>query len=188
MAVQVPSISCCVLKHHNLFYQIHNALAFNLDACCHLALCLRLVPFHLSFFPTTKIYFYFMNKKFYTPLMSVFFSFLFWQNFILFISLVLPSIGSNYNYAQHTVPLCSLFSADVSLIGKIFITLIANIGKCGVSSFFPLGAVYTFDKTGLILHLRAISNFKFCAKQLYEIYIYIYRTCYKVLMIYFQLF
>ncbi len=46
MAVPVPSISCCVLIHHNLFYQIQNALAFNRDTCCHLALCLRLLPFH----------------------------------------------------------------------------------------------------------------------------------------------
>jgi hypothetical protein len=38
MAVPVPSISCCVLNHHNLFYQIHNALAFNWEMCCHLAL------------------------------------------------------------------------------------------------------------------------------------------------------
>ncbi len=29
MAVPVPSISCCVLIHNNLFYQIQNALAFN---------------------------------------------------------------------------------------------------------------------------------------------------------------
>jgi hypothetical protein len=29
MAVPVPSISFCVLNHHNLFYQIQNALAFN---------------------------------------------------------------------------------------------------------------------------------------------------------------
>ncbi len=46
MAVPVPSISCCVLNHHNLFYHIHNALAFNRDMCCHLALCLWLLPFH----------------------------------------------------------------------------------------------------------------------------------------------
>ncbi len=46
MAVPVPSISCCVLNHHNLFYQIQNALPFNRDTCCHLALCLRLLPFH----------------------------------------------------------------------------------------------------------------------------------------------
>jgi hypothetical protein len=46
MAVPVPSISCCVLNHHNLFYQIQNALAFNRDTCCHLALCLWLLPFH----------------------------------------------------------------------------------------------------------------------------------------------
>ncbi len=37
MAVPVPSISCCVLNQHN-FYQIQNALAFNRDMCCHLAL------------------------------------------------------------------------------------------------------------------------------------------------------
>jgi hypothetical protein len=46
MAVPVPSISCCGLNHHNLFYQIHNALTFNWDKCCHLVLCLRLLPFH----------------------------------------------------------------------------------------------------------------------------------------------
>jgi hypothetical protein len=46
MAVPVPSISSCVLNHHNLFYQIQNALAFNRDTCCHLALCLWLLPFH----------------------------------------------------------------------------------------------------------------------------------------------
>ncbi len=39
MAVPVPSISCCVLNHHDLFYQIQNALDFNRDTCCHLALC-----------------------------------------------------------------------------------------------------------------------------------------------------
>jgi hypothetical protein len=44
MAVPVPSISCCVLNHHNVFYQIQNAIAFNQDACCHLALCLQLLP------------------------------------------------------------------------------------------------------------------------------------------------
>jgi hypothetical protein len=46
MAVPVPSISCFVLNHHSLFYQIQNALAFNWDMCCHLALCLQLLPFH----------------------------------------------------------------------------------------------------------------------------------------------
>jgi hypothetical protein len=50
MAVPVPSISCCVLNHHNLFYQIQSALAFNRDTCCHLALCLLLLPFHSSEF------------------------------------------------------------------------------------------------------------------------------------------
>ncbi len=49
-AVPVPSISYCVLNHHNLFYQIQNALAFNQDTCCHLALCLRLLPFQFLFF------------------------------------------------------------------------------------------------------------------------------------------
>ncbi len=43
-AVPVPSISCCVLNHHNLFYQIQNALPFNRDTCCHLAHCLQLLP------------------------------------------------------------------------------------------------------------------------------------------------
>ncbi len=36
MAVPVPSMSCCVLNHHNLFYQIQNALAFHWDLCYHL--------------------------------------------------------------------------------------------------------------------------------------------------------
>jgi hypothetical protein len=48
MAVPVPRISCCVLNHHNLFYQIQNGLAFNWDTCCHLALCLWLL---LTFTP-----------------------------------------------------------------------------------------------------------------------------------------
>jgi hypothetical protein len=48
MTVPVPSISCCVLNRHNLFYQIHNALAFNRDMYCHIALCLRLPPFHFN--------------------------------------------------------------------------------------------------------------------------------------------
>ncbi len=42
MAVPVPSRRCCVLNHHNLFYPIQNALAFNWDTCCHLALCLQM--------------------------------------------------------------------------------------------------------------------------------------------------
>jgi hypothetical protein len=46
MAVPVPSISCCVLNQHNIFYQVQNALAFNWDMCCLLALYLRLLPFH----------------------------------------------------------------------------------------------------------------------------------------------
>jgi hypothetical protein len=48
MAVTVPSISCCVLNQHNLFYQIQNELAFNWDTCYHLALCLQLLPFHCN--------------------------------------------------------------------------------------------------------------------------------------------
>jgi hypothetical protein len=48
MAVPVPSISCCVLSHYNLLYQIQNALAFNWDTCCHLAVCLQLLPFHCT--------------------------------------------------------------------------------------------------------------------------------------------
>jgi hypothetical protein len=46
MAVPVPSVSYWVLNHHNLFYQIRNALAFNQDMCSHLALFLWLLPFH----------------------------------------------------------------------------------------------------------------------------------------------
>jgi hypothetical protein len=46
MAVPVPSISCCVLNHHNLVYQIQDALAFYPDTCCNLALFLWMLPFH----------------------------------------------------------------------------------------------------------------------------------------------
>ncbi len=49
MAVPIPSISCCVLNHHNLFYQIQNVLAFKWDMCCHLALCLQLLPFNYKY-------------------------------------------------------------------------------------------------------------------------------------------
>jgi hypothetical protein len=48
MAVPVPSKSCCVLNHDNLFYQIQNALAFKQDMCCHLVLCLQLLRFHYA--------------------------------------------------------------------------------------------------------------------------------------------
>ncbi len=41
-----PKYKLLCFKHHNLFYQIQNALAFNRDICCHLALCLQLLPFH----------------------------------------------------------------------------------------------------------------------------------------------
>jgi hypothetical protein len=41
-----PKYKCYVLNHHNLFDQIQNALAFNWDMWCHLALCLWLLPFH----------------------------------------------------------------------------------------------------------------------------------------------
>ncbi len=46
MAVPVPSISCCVLNHHDLSYQLQNALFFNRYMCCHLELCLWLLPFN----------------------------------------------------------------------------------------------------------------------------------------------
>jgi hypothetical protein len=46
MVVPAPSISCRVLNHHNSFYQIQNAQAFNRNTCCHLVLCLQLLPFH----------------------------------------------------------------------------------------------------------------------------------------------
>ncbi len=59
MALPVPSISCFVLNHHNLFYQTHNALAFNRDMCCHLALCLWLLPFHWS----NKMFYVVFEKK-----------------------------------------------------------------------------------------------------------------------------
>ncbi len=36
----------CFKLENNLFCQIKNALAFNRDMCCHLVLCLRLLPFH----------------------------------------------------------------------------------------------------------------------------------------------
>jgi hypothetical protein len=49
MAVPIPSISCCVLNHHNLFYQIQNVLAFKWDMCCHLALCLQLLPLYYKY-------------------------------------------------------------------------------------------------------------------------------------------
>ena len=41
-----PMYKLLCLNHHNLFYQIRNVLAFNWDMCCHLALCLWLLPFH----------------------------------------------------------------------------------------------------------------------------------------------
>ncbi len=41
-----PSISCCIFNKHNFFYKEQNALAFNWDMCCHLALCLQLIIFH----------------------------------------------------------------------------------------------------------------------------------------------
>ncbi len=48
MEVPVQSISSWDLKHHNLFFQIQNALAFNWDTCCHLTLSLPLLRFHRS--------------------------------------------------------------------------------------------------------------------------------------------
>jgi hypothetical protein len=41
-----PKYKLLCFIYHNLFYQIQNALAFNWDTCCHLALCLWLLPFH----------------------------------------------------------------------------------------------------------------------------------------------
>ncbi len=55
MAVPVPSISFCVLNHLNIFYQIQNALAFNQDTCCCLALYLRLLPFHWLVIPRFRV-------------------------------------------------------------------------------------------------------------------------------------
>jgi hypothetical protein len=40
----------CFKLENNLFCQIKNALAFNRDTCCHLVLCLRLLPFHCNTF------------------------------------------------------------------------------------------------------------------------------------------
>ncbi len=54
MAVPFKSKSCCILNYHNLFYQIQNALTFNWDMCCHLVLCLWLLPFHYA--PRCVIY------------------------------------------------------------------------------------------------------------------------------------
>ncbi len=33
MVVSIPSTSCCVLNHHNIFCKVHNALAFDRDTC-----------------------------------------------------------------------------------------------------------------------------------------------------------
>jgi hypothetical protein len=46
MAVPVPSISSCVSLQLKNFCKEKNTLAFNRDRCCHLVLCLRLIPFH----------------------------------------------------------------------------------------------------------------------------------------------
>jgi hypothetical protein len=41
-----PKYKLLCLYHLNLFYQIQAALVFNRDTCCHLVLCLWLLPFH----------------------------------------------------------------------------------------------------------------------------------------------
>ena len=46
MAVPVPSISWCVSYQLKEICNEKNALAFNRDRCCHLVLCLQLIPFH----------------------------------------------------------------------------------------------------------------------------------------------
>ncbi len=41
-----PKYTLLRFKPPWLFYQIQNALSFNQDTCCHLVLCLWLLPFH----------------------------------------------------------------------------------------------------------------------------------------------
>jgi hypothetical protein len=41
-----PKYKLLCFKPPYVFKEIQNALAFNRDMCCHLALCLRLLPFH----------------------------------------------------------------------------------------------------------------------------------------------
>ncbi len=72
LAIPVPSISCCVLNHHNLLYQIQNALAFNRDTCWHLVLCLWLLPFHWAIFSIHLVTLIIhqevkMNQKLFSP-------------------------------------------------------------------------------------------------------------------------
>jgi hypothetical protein len=45
VVVPVLSISCCIFNNHYFFEQMQNALAFNCDKGCHLALCLWLIIF-----------------------------------------------------------------------------------------------------------------------------------------------
>jgi hypothetical protein len=49
MALPVSSISCCVSQHLTKRFTQRNAIAFNRDRCCHLALCLWLILFHWKF-------------------------------------------------------------------------------------------------------------------------------------------
>ena len=46
MALPTSSISCCISKHLTRKFSKRKALAFHLDRCCHLAICLRLILFH----------------------------------------------------------------------------------------------------------------------------------------------
>ncbi len=58
MAVPVPSIRCCVLNNHNLFYQIQNALAFNRG---YVLPCSAM--FTVASFPLTKFNVFFHPDK-----------------------------------------------------------------------------------------------------------------------------
>jgi hypothetical protein len=46
-ALPVPIMSSCVFNNHNFFNKKLNALTFNRDTCCHLALCARLIIFQV---------------------------------------------------------------------------------------------------------------------------------------------
>ncbi len=43
MALPITLISCCISQQLNIFCNDKNALAFNWDRCCHLAICLQLI-------------------------------------------------------------------------------------------------------------------------------------------------
>ncbi len=69
MAVPVPSISCCVLNHLNWFYQIHNALAFNQDMCCHL---FTVASFPLAYHVIEETFYFYYTKSIYTFINTLF--------------------------------------------------------------------------------------------------------------------